>query len=136
MEGNAGAASANSASAEGNGGGEDDASGDNGDCVSDGDGGAAVHSTIAARVIKKVVTKEQKRGTSYAVAGRADLAVSDLAKIQVIPAYNIHECRVRALIVGSSRIPTIPCLIADSLALRALSSARDIVVKGALIAQW
>ncbi|GJV93502.1 hypothetical protein Tco_1541315 [Tanacetum coccineum] len=89
-------------------------------------------------------------------AGRADLAVSDLAKIQVIPAYNIHEVSILqlqefttvvplfstfksctgSLIVSSSRIPTIPCLIADSLALRALYSARDIVVKGALVAQW
>ncbi|GKF40593.1 hypothetical protein Tco_0123935 [Tanacetum coccineum] len=40
------------------------------------------------------------------------------------------------LIASSSRIPAIPCQMADFLAVRALCSARAIVVKLALVVQW
>ncbi|GJW47313.1 hypothetical protein Tco_0078959 [Tanacetum coccineum] len=40
------------------------------------------------------------------------------------------------LIASSSRIPAIPCQMADFLVVRALCSARAIMVKLALVAQW
>ncbi|GJR13404.1 putative reverse transcriptase domain-containing protein [Tanacetum coccineum] len=54
----------------------------------------------------------------------------------VVPLFSTFKASTETLIVISSRIPTIPCLMADSLAVRSLYSARAIVVKRALVAQW
>ncbi|GJQ92479.1 hypothetical protein Tco_0003618 [Tanacetum coccineum] len=52
----------------------------------------------------------------------------------VVPLFSTFKASTETLIVISSRIPTIPCLMADSLAVPALYSARAIVVKRALVA--
>ncbi|GJX26032.1 hypothetical protein Tco_0232328 [Tanacetum coccineum] len=103
-----------------------------GEGVGDGDGGAVAHLTIAARVVRDkrgcgrnvflgpcIVSRAlygameaDKEGVQNLAAlkivsnqaVRADLAVSDSAKIQVIPAYNIHE-DLKALFLDGDVVP-------------------------------
>ncbi|GKC93372.1 hypothetical protein Tco_1158814 [Tanacetum coccineum] len=53
----------------------------------------------------------------------------------VVPLFSTFEASTSSLFVSSSRIPTIPCQMADSLAVRAVYNAWAIVVKYALVAQ-
>ncbi|GJW54208.1 hypothetical protein Tco_0098293 [Tanacetum coccineum] len=53
--------------------------------------------------------------------------------MSLLPTFKASE---GLLIVSSSRIPTIPYQMADSLAIRALYSAQAIMVELALVTQW
>ncbi|GJU20816.1 hypothetical protein Tco_1154158 [Tanacetum coccineum] len=59
-----------------------------------------------------------------------------LPELYIVPLIPTFIASDDPLIVSSSRIPTIPCQMADFLAVHALCSAWAIVVKLALVSQW